>query len=36
MIGFLARRLVQAIPVLILASLMIFSLMRLVPGDPRR
>jgi peptide/nickel transport system permease protein len=34
MLVFLARRLLQAIPVIFLASVMIFLLLRLVPGDP--
>src|SRR5689334_1853509 len=31
---FIARRLLQAVPVLILASLGVFLLLRMVPGDP--
>ena len=34
MLVFLARRLLQAIPVIFLASVLIFLLLRLVPGDP--
>lgn len=34
MIGFVGRRLAQSVPVLILASLVVFSMLHLVPGDP--
>jgi peptide/nickel transport system permease protein len=34
MLGYIARRLVQLIPVLLLVSIIVFGLMRLVPGDP--
>ena len=34
MIGYLVGRLVQAIPVLFLASIAVFLVLRLVPGDP--
>lgn len=30
----IARRLIQAIPVLFLASILVFSMLRLIPGDP--
>jgi ABC-type dipeptide/oligopeptide/nickel transport system permease component len=33
-IDFVARRILQAVPVLVLASLVVFSLLHLVPGDP--
>lgn len=34
MAAYVARRLVQLVPVLLLASIAIFGLMRLIPGDP--
>src|SRR5437667_9847003 len=34
MIAFLIRRLVEAVPVVLLATIVIFLGMRLVPGDP--
>lgn len=34
MARFLARRLIEAIPVILLVSIFIFALVRLVPGDP--
>lgn len=34
MAAFVCRRLVQCIPVLLLASLVVFSMLQLVPGDP--
>ncbi|MCC6314506.1 MAG: ABC transporter permease [Thermomicrobiales bacterium] len=34
MIGFLVQRLIGTIPVLLLVSLTVFSLMHLIPGDP--
>lgn len=34
MISFVLRRLVHAIPVLVLSSLVVFSMLHLVPGDP--
>jgi peptide/nickel transport system permease protein len=34
MIGYVLRRLAQLVPVLLLVSLIVFALMRLVPGDP--
>jgi peptide/nickel transport system permease protein len=34
MIGFIARRLVQALPVMFLASVGVFLLLHLLPGDP--
>ncbi|MBI3522596.1 MAG: ABC transporter permease [Chloroflexi bacterium] len=34
MIPFILRRLVESIPVLILASLLVFGILHLVPGDP--
>jgi len=34
MLIFLLRRLAQAVPVLLLASLVVFSMLHLVPGDP--
>src|SRR5437764_12647633 len=34
MASFLFRRLVQCLPVLLLASLVVFSMLQLVPGDP--
>src|SRR6266851_2602980 len=34
MIDFVGRRLLQSVPVLLLASLVVFSLLHLVPGDP--
>src|ERR1700720_1383847 len=34
MIGFVLRRLVQAIPVMFLASIGVFMLLHLLPGDP--
>ena len=34
MIGFVLRRLVQAIPVMFLASVGVFMLLHLLPGDP--
>jgi peptide/nickel transport system permease protein len=32
--AYLARRIIQLIPILILASIIIFSIMHLIPGDP--
>jgi peptide/nickel transport system permease protein len=34
LIEFVGRRLLQALPVLVLASLVVFSMLHLVPGDP--
>src|SRR5713101_2611524 len=34
MIDFVGRRLLQSVPVLLLASLVVFSMLHLVPGDP--
>lgn len=34
MIPFVTRRLLQAIPVLLIASIAVFAILRLVPGDP--
>src|SRR5207249_7330613 len=34
MATFLAQRIAQAVPVLLLASLVVFSMLHLVPGDP--
>ncbi|MHB1416034.1 MAG: ABC transporter permease [Chloroflexota bacterium] len=34
MVSFIIRRLIQTIPVLLFASIMIFLLMRMIPGDP--
>src|SRR5574337_153832 len=34
MVAFVIRRLLQGIPVLILASIAVFLILRLVPGDP--
>jgi peptide/nickel transport system permease protein len=34
MAAFVVRRLLQGIPVLILASIAVFLILRLVPGDP--
>lgn len=34
MAAFVVRRLVQSVPVLLLASLVVFSMLQLVPGDP--
>src|SRR4051794_35426600 len=34
MTSFVFRRLVQGVPVLLLASLVVFSMLQLVPGDP--
>ncbi|MHB1133789.1 MAG: ABC transporter permease [Chloroflexota bacterium] len=34
MLAFIVRRLLQLMPVLLLASMLIFGLMRLIPGDP--
>ncbi len=34
MIGFIARRIIGAIPVLLLVTLITFALMRMIPGDP--
>src|SRR2546430_16336828 len=34
MAAFVGRRLVEAIPVLILSSLLVFAILHLVPGDP--
>ncbi len=34
MASYIARRLLQLVPVLLLASIVIFGLMRLIPGDP--
>jgi peptide/nickel transport system permease protein len=34
MLGFVVRRLVESIPVLLLASIVVFSMLHLVPGDP--
>ena len=34
MAKFVAQRLVETIPVLLLASLLVFSILHLVPGDP--
>jgi len=34
MMGYILRRLVQLVPVLFLVSVIVFTLMRLVPGDP--
>jgi ABC-type dipeptide/oligopeptide/nickel transport system permease component len=31
---FIGRRLAESIPVLVLASMVVFSMMHLVPGDP--
>src|SRR5437773_4718173 len=34
MAAFVGRRLVEAIPVLILSSILVFSILHLIPGDP--
>ncbi|MBV9173671.1 MAG: ABC transporter permease, partial [Chloroflexi bacterium] len=34
MLGYVFRRIAQMIPVLILVSIIVFGLMRMVPGDP--
>src|SRR2546422_8470467 len=34
MLDFVGRRLLQSVPVLVLASLVVFSVLHLVPGDP--
>src|SRR5258708_38023192 len=34
LIEFVGRRLLQALPVVVLASLVVFSMLHLVPGDP--
>src|SRR5258705_12354681 len=34
LIEFVGRRLLQALPVLVLASVVVFSMLHLVPGDP--
>lgn len=34
MANFIARRLLQAVPVILLASIFVFSLLQIVPGDP--
>src|SRR5713226_8365748 len=34
MIDFVGKRLLQSVPVLLLASLVVFSMLHLVPGDP--
>lgn len=36
MVAFILRRLLQAIPVLILSSIVVFLIIRVVPGDPAR
>src|ERR1051325_9371771 len=34
MLAFICRRLAQSVPVLLLASMVVFSMLQLVPGDP--
>ena len=34
MLGYVVRRLAQLVPVVLLASIVVFGLMRLIPGDP--
>ena len=34
MIKFIAQRLLQVIPVILLASMLVFGLVRVLPGDP--
>ena len=34
MVAFISRRLIEAIPVVFVSTILIFSLLRLLPGDP--